>query len=506
MKKRKKSRIEYGDFQTPSILASEICKLLIDLEVEPLSVIEPTCGKGNLLLAALEHFPSLVGAIGIDINPQYIEQLKETLLRSSYSISTKLQIADFFTVDWEDLLKPLLEPILIIGNPPWVTNATLSTLGGSNLPEKTNFKKLPGLSAKTGKSNFDISEWMLFKMLKLGNLKQVTLAILCKTSVARKVLVSAWTANFNIESASIYSIDALKAFGASVDACLFVCSMSSKVQCKTCDVYEALSLDSYRTTFGFQDNQLIANIGYYNRWQHLQGKTYYKWRSGVKHDAAKVMELRSMDGQYINKLGGVFELENVYLYPMLKSSEIANSDQPTPSRWMLITQQQIGDDTTVIQENAPQTWEYLHYYADILDKRKSSVYRNYPRFSVFGVGKYTFSLWKVAISAFYKQLKFVVIGPNYEKATVLDDTCYFIPCQSRDEALFISELLNSEIAQQFFEAFIFWDAKRPITIEILKKLDLVALAREFGKEEEMLDFIYSNSMVDVPCEQLGIWT
>ena len=68
---------------------------------------------------------------------------------------------DFFEKDWPGTLDGLLEPILVIGNPPWVTNSAVGALGGSNLPVKSNFQRLNGLDAITGKSNFDISEWML---------------------------------------------------------------------------------------------------------------------------------------------------------------------------------------------------------------------------------------------------------------------------------------------------------------------------------------------------------
>ena len=69
---------------------------------------------------------------------------------------------DFFKKDWPIMLDSLREPIL----PPWVTNSTVGTLGGTNLPTKSNFRRFNGLDAITGKSNFDISEWMLLHLLE----------------------------------------------------------------------------------------------------------------------------------------------------------------------------------------------------------------------------------------------------------------------------------------------------------------------------------------------------
>jgi hypothetical protein len=102
---------------------------------------------------------------------------------------------------------------------------------------------------------------------------------------------------------------------------------------------------------------------------------------------------------------------------------------------------------------------------------------------VFGVGDYTFAPWKVCISGFYKKLQFATVGPYQGKPVVLDDTSYFLSCQSEQEAHFIAELLNSRPAREFYSAFVFWDAKRPITIDMLRRLDLSALARELGAED-----------------------
>ena len=84
--------------------------------------------------------------------------------------------------------------------------------------------------------------------------------------------------------------------------------------------------------------------------------------------------------------------------------------------------------------------------------------------------------------------------PSSGKPVVLDDTCYFIPCQTEEEAACIADMLNSEATQQFFSAFIFWDAKRPVTVELLQRLDLLALAKELRMEKRFLDCQKSASL------------
>jgi len=122
---------------------------------------------------------------------------------------------------------------------------------------------------------------------------------------------------------------------------------------------------------------------------------------------------------------------------------------------MLVTQQFVGEDTNCIRAKAPKTWDYLKRHAALFDKRGSIIYKNKPAFSVFGVGPYSFAPWKVAISGFYKTLHFVKIGPVEGRPVVFDDTIYFLPCWSEEEACFVEGLLRSEASarvSQFYDS------------------------------------------------------
>ena len=65
-------------------------------------------------------------------------------------------------------------------------------------------------------------------MLDWLNGKRGTLAMLCKNSVARKVLTYAWKKEYQLSEAKKYLIDADLHFDATVDACLLVCSFEPK--------------------------------------------------------------------------------------------------------------------------------------------------------------------------------------------------------------------------------------------------------------------------------------
>ena len=72
----KKEKIEYGDFQTPLELAVRVCQQLLQLNISPDIIIEPTCGVGNFINAASSLFPEATRIIGVEINPQYLQEIK----------------------------------------------------------------------------------------------------------------------------------------------------------------------------------------------------------------------------------------------------------------------------------------------------------------------------------------------------------------------------------------------------------------------------------------------
>lgn len=475
-----RAKVEFGDFQTPPELAAAVCRRLAALGARPRSIVEPTCGTGSLLFAALDALPGCEVAAGFDVNAEYIRSAAQALRTRGDGDHVTVERASFFEADWPQRIARLPEPILFIGNPPWVTSADLGYLNSHNIPEKANFHGRAGLDAITGKSNFDISEWMLIKLLSWLDGRDAVIAMLCKTAVARKVLAFGWKAGLRVERAEIYRIDAARHFGAAVDACLFVCELGRAAGARVCRTFESLEAAS-GGALGYRDGAVIADAELYDRRQDLLGECPYRWRSGVKHDCAGVMELRRSGDRFENGDGEIVELEPTFLSPMLKSSDVARGGSIRPSRYMLVTQRLVGADTSGIAEAAPLTWRYLNRHRARFERRASSIYKGKPPFSIFGVGDYTFAPWKVAISGLYKKLEFQVIGPHEGKPVIVDDTCYFLACDSEPEASLLRALLSSEPARELYSAFVFWDAKRPITTELLRRLDLWKLAQLVGR-------------------------
>jgi hypothetical protein len=457
------------------------------------------------LFAATDEFPMFSSALGLEIQLRHIAAAEER--RAGRSDADRITIAesDFFAREWATTLADLPDPLLIIGNPPWVTNSELAALGSTNVPIKSNFQGRSGLDALTGKANFDISEAMLLRLIDALSGRDAVLAMLCKTAVARKVLEHGWRKAARIESAEMYRIDSIEHFGASVDACLLTIRFGRVNIQSECRVFPSLGSKSPEQTLGFRDSRVLANASAYDRWRHLQGEGPYRWRSGIKHDCSDVMELVAGAEGLRTRGGEPLELEREAVFPMLKASDLGNGKVPAPTRWMIVPQRTTGEDTSRLSRLAPNTWTYLNSHGDRLDKRASVIYKGRPRFSVFGIGVYSFAPWKVAIAGLYKKLTFHVIGPHDDKPVVFDDTCYFVPCRSEREAVIVASLLNSEQAREFFSAFIFWDAKRPITVDVLARLDVTKIAAELGRSAELLEATGENASDLLPVPVGSLW-
>jgi hypothetical protein len=205
------------------------------------------------------------------------------------------------------------------------------------------------------------------------------------------------------------------------------------------------------------------------------------WRQGLKHDAASVMELsRDETGRLRNKLGEIVDVESEYVYPLLKGSDLFH--QRDASKSVIATQKKLGESTRHLEWTAPRLWNYLTAHADVFERRKSSIYRNKPSFSMFGIGDYSFSPYKVGISGLHKTPMFRAIGPTDGRAAMLDDTCYFIACRSPEQAAFLAALLNDTASLELIGAMVFLDSKCPITKKLLQRIDLRALLDQTDKQ------------------------
>jgi len=479
-------RREYGDFQTSLLLAQNVTEYVYKKDNDFEFVLEPTCGKGNFLLASIKKFKNLKIIVGVEIYKPYVWETKFKILE--YFLSTKniskpeinIIHANAFEFPYENLAESTRNlKTLVIGNPPWVTNSVLGSINSKNLPQKSNFKNLSGFEAITGKGNFDIGEYISLIMLKCFHKNNGIFAFLIKNSVVKNIIQDQKQNKFRISKSEKLNIDSKKEFNVSVNACLFLTHLNSKSEfiCTELDFYTRNKL----TTFGWYKDKFVYSIQDYDESSIIDGKSKFIWRSGIKHDSAKVMELEQVNDHFKNNIGEVVTLENDLIYGLLKSSDLKKDKVNNYRKLTIITQRKVGQATSYIKKNYPLTYNYLISHKDIFDKRKSSIYKNKPEFSIFGIGEYSFTPYKVAISGLYKSTHFTLVTPRENKPIMLDDTCYFIGFEDLKIAEIVHYLLNSELVQKFLKSIIFSDSKRSVNKDILMRID-------FAKAFEYADF------------------
>jgi hypothetical protein len=455
---------EWGDFQTPPELAA--------LAVATLSktswtrVLEPTCGIGRFL-EATACLGAEVEHVGIEVQHEYVDQ--------AVSKGFNVVARSIFDLNLEqDLNWHSSGPLLVIGNPPWVTSAQLGSLGSINLPVKSNIRNLKGFDAMTGASNFDIAEFIFLKLMLELQAERPTISMLVKTHVARNVLAFAAQFDLPYSRFTIRAIDAKVWFGASVDACLFTVEYSDEPE-YICDVYASIESPEPSHTIGVVAGRMVADTERYRRTSFADGHSPLEWRSGVKHDASAVMEITSETRLQL-------ALEDEYVFPLLKCTDLFRG-RLVPTRFMVVPQLRFGEDTAHLEADAPTLWSYLSANGAALDARGSSIYRSQPRFAVFGLGEYTFSPYKIAISGLHKEVRFVLLSQSDGRPIVVDDACYTLSFEEASEAALCFALLTGEAATDLLESLVFWDAKRPISKKLLQRVDLLAIGRKADLSE-----------------------
>lgn len=503
-------RAEYGDFQTNCDLANKVTLQLASKNISPEIVIEPTCGKGNFIIASLRNFKNIKNVFGVEIYKPYVWETKFSIVDFFLSNpdSNKPEISivhcNVFDFDFKAIAKKhSTNDVLVIGNPPWVTNSKLGSLNSTNLPKKTNFKNHSGLDAMTGKGNFDIAEFITLTMIETFQNMKGNLLLLVKNSVIKNIVFDQNKNRYKILAIEKYCIDSKKEFNVSVEAALFYCKLNS-LPTFDCTEFDFYNNQKSQLKFGWLNDKFVSNIDTYIHTKEIDGECPFVWRQGLKHDCSTVMELDRVNGHYVNGLNEEVKLEDGLVYGILKSSDLKNTVINQTRKFTIVTQKKVGQETKYIKTQYPKTYQYLTEHQANFDARKSSIYNNKPLFSIFGIGDYSFKPFKVAISGLYKTFHFTLILPQDNKPVMLDDTCYLIGFDKIEFAVYALILLNSNTTVQFLQSVTFPDAKRTFTKDVLMRIDLLELAKQIDKtdlqkELETLNEKYKFNLT------LGLW-
>jgi hypothetical protein len=348
-----------GDFQTPRDLASAVWQSLGSPEIDVL--VEPTVGEGVFLStvpATYRHLPWLA----YDLNPNYVEHTRQISLDEG--LTADVRCKSIFDVSHAELNARVAGTrVLAIGNPPWVTNSAQGGAAKPNLPRKLNRFGLRGLDAMTGKANFDIAEAALLATIEaLASAREVRLAFLIKRSVAIK-MAKDLLGTPGIVSTAFSRIDAMKSFGAAVEAGLFDVTVRPGSRATTHRLRLAPDLGKPATAeAGVVDGMFASDVALYAHSRTVEAGPDggLAWRQGVKHDLSKVLELKQTPDGLINGLGEPVEIESDVLCPLFKSSDLATGRPAT--RLSPLYQHDLSGPVDDLPERWPKLAAYLDRY------------------------------------------------------------------------------------------------------------------------------------------------
>lgn len=273
-----------GDYQTPPELASAVVDRISTLG--PWNcMIEPTCGCGGLIQAALVKYQD-IEIHGFDIQSSYVNHCKSIFPSTT---TTNIKNTNALTVDYSTIHWGREGPLLILANPPWVN---------------------VGRSRKRSRNStmMDISTEIILRIVDYAMTLSVpvTFAILCKTSTSREILQSIPTP---LSNAFTCGIDAFHFFKVKVNACLCVFVINAKQpSIYRYPVFDSLSATTPHHYQGWMMGLFINDLDAYSRFIDIDGVGHLQWYSGIpnqnKEDGILVTLIRGGD-VYQNKIPSV---------------------------------------------------------------------------------------------------------------------------------------------------------------------------------------------------------
>jgi SAM-dependent methyltransferase len=157
-------------------------------------------------------------------------------------------------------------------------------------------------------------------------------------------------------------------------------------------------------------------------------------------------------------------VEAELVYPLLRGLDV-NRWQATTDAHILLTHKE-GERLKAIpikemQSDFPKAFSYLNKFEKLL--RSRAAFKRYfkedaPFYSIFNIGDYTFSPWKVVWREVANDVNAAVVHTGdcggARKTVVPDHTCILVDCGSRDEAHYVCAVLNSSPARLSIQQYI----------------------------------------------------
>lgn len=146
------------------------------------------------------------------------------------------------------------------------------------------------------------------------------------------------------------------------------------------------------------------------------------------------------------------------LYPLIRGRDVARW-KAEPSASILMAQDpktRRGILTQRMKRDFPKAYAYFSRFEEVL--RVRAAYRRYfteddPFWTMFNIGEYTFSTWKVVWREQAARLTAAVVGPMKRRPVIPDHKLMMVAVDSRQEAHYLCAVLNSAPAWLVVSAY-----------------------------------------------------
>lgn len=162
-----------------------------------------------------------------------------------------------------------------------------------------------------------------------------------------------------------------------------------------------------------------------------------------------------------------FPVEKEHIYPLLRGKDV--------KKWRYNTEYSIvlpyTNDGKVIGKKellstCPNMFDYFyldrHGFIPVLKER--ATYKKFilrqdehaPEYSLYNIGKYTFSPYKVIWKALDKGVAAVTISNDGGRILIPDHNLLMVPLENESEAYYLTGVLNADIISRFVNAYVAW--------------------------------------------------
>lgn len=482
-----------GEYYTPDWFANFVLDRADFTGEERL--LDPTCGSGTFVVLAYRRMLEkntnnpLSKIAGIDINPLACLSARANLVINlrEWDKNTVLPIycADVLTNP------PDIGTFdLITGNPPWVNWETLPEnyrQQTKSLWEQYGLFPHSGFDTILGKGKKDLSLVLTYAVIDRYLSAKGTLAFILPQSVLKTGGAAEGFRQFDfgeksIQPSHVDDFSKLRLFsGAETKPIVLILSHDApekpsyylwQGEKKTIrenarsSVIERLSYSEFiaESVDGIGSAWLTGKPAALKAVRKIIGQSDYTAHAGVYTGGANAvywLDVLERDGDMMrvrNIIKGSKRkveqietwLEADLIYPLLRGRDVSRW-QANPTIHVLMVQNpetRQGYDVDWLGEHYPHTFNYLVKFEPIL--RQRAAFKRYfrdsaPFYSMFDIGRYTFSPYKVIWHGFgKKRMQAVVVGSIAGKAIMSNQAMHpFVGLENLDEAHFLVACLNS---------------------------------------------------------------